>query len=778
MTCHPSFYKDTQRIFLLLHEQGLAYQAEAEVNYDPVDRTVLANEQVDSNGFSWRSGAKVEKRLLRQWFLRITDFKEALLDDLSQLEKKGAWPQRVISMQRNWLGKSQGANVQFQLQQSESGGNSTSITVYTTRPDTLFGVQYLALAVDHPFVMQCAARSSELRTWLSSPAATEGDSTGFLLHGTSASNPLTVISDQLMRPSVPVFVAPYVLSGYGTGAVMGVPAHDTRDYSFWKENMPGHEVARVVLSESASHREEAEFNQAFVDEGTLSQACGNYAGLSSREAGEKIVEDLRHANASAESVERWRLRDWLISRQRYWGTPIPIIHCSTCGPVGVPVDQLPVELPPLSKDALTGKGGNPLENAREWVETTCPKCHAPARRETDTMDTFVDSSWYYLKFARSAEEQTGDGSYMSVDVYVGGVEHAILHLLYARFIAKFLATTSFSPKTQAPNSVVEPFSTLISQGMVHGRTLTDPETRRILKPEQIDWTDPSKPVMKESGATPLVTFEKMSKSKYNGVDPGECLRKYGADVTRAHLLFSAPVSDVLDWDEEKISGVQRWFGRVWQIAHELSEHDPSAIDTESVLTVATQLETDAEVELWKNVQATIVSVSKSFSETYTLNTVISDLMQLTNSISRAMNDKDIWSSKSGLTLLYHSCNTLLRLMAPITSSFVEECWDVLHRDSPPSRAFQAGYPTPDGSLDKLQARSQPCAVQVNGKLKFATKIERPPDGLSTEELQNWVLRRALESPEGSEAFRKSKWRLKDAKKIVVVRGGRTVNLVF
>jgi len=387
------------------------------------------------------------------------------------------------------------------------------------------------------------------------------------------------------------------------------------------------------------------------------------------------------------------------------------------------------------------------------------------------MDTFVDSSWYYLRFAQSAEKQEGR-DFMPVDVYVGGVEHAILHLLYARFIAKFLSTTPMWSSIENPQTIVEPFSKLIAQGMVHGRTLTDPDTKRILSPDEVDISTPSEARVKATGKIPMVTFEKMSKSKYNGVDPAECLLKYGADVTRAHLLFSAPVSDVLDWDEEKITGVQRWFGRVWQITHDIAERS-------STLTISEHASVDLtkpiEVELWKSVQSTILSVEQSFSTTYSLNTIVSDLMQLTNQLHRALADGP---HSAMTTTAYHSCNILLRLMAPIASSFAEECWEVLHRGQPSSRAFQAGFPAPDGSLEQFQAQSQPCAVQVNGKLRFATNIQPPPEGLSSQELQDWVLEKAFESEEGRAAMKRGQVDVAQAQKIIVARGGRTVNLVF
>ena len=782
MTCDPDFYKDTQRIFLLLYQRGLAYQAEAEVNWDPVDKTVLANEQVDASGHSWRSGAKVEKRQLRQWFFKITDYKHDLLNDLAVLERDGAWPNRVTSMQKNWLGKSEGANITFKVEGVQEN-TIEPITVFTTRPDTLFGVQYLALSLDHPIVMQQASTSTNLRAFLESARAAGPDSkTGYLLPDIGAYNPLRYVtagSSPTNKP-LPVYVAPYVLSEYGTGAVMGVPAHDARDYEFWKQNGTG-SVLKVIepLAKSKDFPED----QAFTGLGRLTKASEEFAGMTSEQAQAAMVETLAGVTGQAEKVERWRLRDWLVSRQRFWGTPIPIVHCTSCGAVPVRGEDLPVKLPVLEDAQFTGRGGNPLETATDWLNTTCPKCSGPAKRETDTMDTFVDSSWYYLRFAHSVERQEGQ-SFMPVDVYVGGVEHAILHLLYARFMAKFLSTTSMWSPSAAKETTVEPFSNLIAQGMVHGRTLTDPDTKRILKPDEVDVSSSTEPKIKLSGKAPVISFEKMSKSKFNGVEPAECLRKYGADVTRAHLLFSAPVRDVLDWDEEKISGMQRWIARVWQVVHTVASYNTTS---ESPGAASMDLTNDVEGELWKTVQSTIKSVDHSFSHTYSLNTIISALMQLTNHLTKVIsstNTKDETGipsvSPSMAATLYHSCSALLRLMAPITSSFTEECWAILHahRSASAKYAFQAGFPTLDGSLEKLRSRSQPCAVQVNGKLKFVTEIAVPPEGLVGRQLQEWVLERAFDSDVARDVMERQGWDVSGAKKIVVVRGGKTVNLVF
>ncbi|KAH6642748.1 hypothetical protein C7974DRAFT_107918 [Boeremia exigua] len=559
-TCDPDFYKHTQRIFLMLHERGLAYQAESLVNYDPVDKTVLANEQVDANGCSWRSGAKVEKLMLKQWFLKIKEFQEPLLKDLDALAKDGRWPEKVLAMQRNWIGRSEGTNLWFDI----DGAQFDPVEVYTTRADTLLGVQYLALSLTHPIVTRLAAEDEALRDFISRAKDLPNSKEGYRLP-VVARNPLAEALN--IDSSTPVFAAPYVLDDYGSGAVMGVPGHDTRDHSFWKTNA-GDEPIKVVITAKQGSPASVNPEQAMTARGFVAADVPEFANMDSTTAVTKMVEKLQSSGKRAEQTTNWRLRDWLISRQRYWGTPIPIVHCHSCGPVPVPDTDLPVKLPNLPDSFFQGRSGNPLAEDENWKKTSCPKCGSPAERETDTMDTFMDSSWYFFRFldpkGASVVEPEKANHGMQVDLYVGGVEHAILHLLYARFISKFLATTPLWPSGQAVHG--EPFRQLITQGMVHGQTFTDPATGRFLKPDEVDTTDPQHPVIKASGAVPNVSFEKMSKSKYNGVDPGATIAKYGADVTRAHMLFQAPITDVLEWDETKITGVQRWLHRVIRLS--------------------------------------------------------------------------------------------------------------------------------------------------------------------------------------------------------------------
>jgi leucyl-tRNA synthetase len=758
------------------------------VNYDPVDKTVLANEQVDDNGFSWRSGAKVEKKLLKQWFLRISAFRDGLLDDLDLLAHNGNWPERVLSMQRNWLGKSKGTRLKFQVLAYDDAKHK-AIEVFTTRPDTLFGVQYVALAATHPLVVEQSKEDAQLQSFLDSmPNLPQDSKEGFLLPKVRAINPLAFdpLTPDATKASLPIYVAPYVLADYGDGAVMGVPGHDLRDNAFWKQNRAGDPIRKVVKQPTAS--EDFSNQEAYVHQGVLTSQSGRFAGKTSAEAAQEIVELLK-PNELGEYAETWRLRDWLISRQRYWGTPIPIIHCESCGPVPVPIEQLPIRLPLVEGHWLRGKAGNPLEDAHEWVNTQCPTCHSPAKRDTDTMDTFVDSSWYFMRFADPQNEEMpfstdAANELLPVDLYIGGVEHAILHLLYARFISKFLATTSLWPAGASKDIRGEPFKQLLTQGMVHGKTYTDPSTGRFLKSEEVSLDAPSGPIIIATGETANVSFEKMSKSKYNGVDPTTCIDMYGADATRAHMIFQAPASEVLEWDEGKISGVTRWMtklhdyvGRSRTLTNPSADESPESYFTTRLPTVNSldqkqYIIWDKEIDLWLSVQRTIISVTESFSTASSLNTVISDLMTLSNMLHNS-------EKACNVVLRYHALSALLRMMAPITPAFAEECWSILHEA--PASIFTQPFPTPDDTLEMLQQqrRSQVCAVQINGKLKFAVTIPLPPAGLEGEKLAQWVTEMVQETEEGGQRLRLNEnMDVRKAKKVVVVRGGRTVNFVI
>jgi leucyl-tRNA synthetase len=812
------------------------------VNYDPVDKTVLANEQVDANGNSWRSGAKVEKKMLRQWFLKISHFRQQLLDDLKQLE--GLWPDRVLAMQKNWLGKSTGARIKFQVTTDEHNSHS-EIEVFTTRPDTLFGVQYLALASTHPIVQSLAKADVELKAFLDTlPALPPDSKVGYLLPHVRAINPLASeeSTPDATKATLPIYVAPYVLGDYGDGAVMGVPGHDVRDHAFWKHNRCDDPV-RFVISQSMDESTTASENRRpFIHHGHLTKHSGPFAGLSSENAMKQIVSVLE-AKGLGSTSESWRLRDWLVSRQRYWGTPIPIIHCGTCGPVPVPDDQLPVELPAVHDHWGKGKAGNPLENVPEWVNTSCPKCGEAAKRETDTMDTFMDSSWYFMRYLDSKNDAMPvspevANANLPVDLYIGGNEHAILHLLYARFISKFMATTEYWPKGAKING--EPFKQLLTQGMVLGKTYTDPSTGRFLKPAEMDFSDVSRPKIVTDGETPRVTFEKMSKSKFNGVDPGACIAKYGADAIRAHILFQAPVTEVLEWDEEKILGVTRWLRRLYEFIAKQEEHFqpicvPGGPETVKAgfINAATFLETNAtelmgnplketitkamekDGKLWRSVQHTLMSVTQSYSQTHALNTVISDLMALTNTIiEHAQNDEQVTTDGPNLAsnyVIYESTKELLKMMAPIAPAFTEECWFLMRprKVKPPllTRLFmwmfirrlplyaelqtQMGakhrpileleWSEPDGTYEMFAPQTQKVAVQVNGKLKFVLELPVPTaqekDNEKEDDFKKWMVDEIMKTEEGKKRM-VGKMDPEKAVKVIVVKGGKTVNFVI
>lgn len=571
-TCDSSYYKWNQWIFLKMFEKGLAYKKASNVNWCPSCQTTLANEEVIEGG-CWRCHAKVEQKDLEQWYLKITAYKERLLEDLKQLNE---WPERVLSMQANWIGKSQGVEIYFKVKSADK-----VIPVFTTRVDTIFGATYIVLAPEHPlvkelikdkpqesealkFIEKVSRESKVVRA--SSDVKKEG-----VFTGSFAINPVN-------NEEVPVWIADYVLMEYGTGAIMAVPTHDQRDFLFAKEHgLP----MRIVIQDPAAAQVSAEgLNEAYEGEG-LQVNSGEFNGLPNIEAKTKIAEWMEEKGIGKIQTH-WRLRDWLISRQRYWGTPIPIIYCPKCGIVPVPDKDLPVELP---KDApFTGEGGSPLGKVRKFVEVRCPKCKTLARRETDTMATFFDSSWYFLrfcspKFKDGPFEQKEAAYWMRVNQYIGGIEHAILHLLYSRFFTKFF-------KDLGMIDFDEPFKRLLTQGMV----------------------------LKEG--------EVMSKSRGNIVDPDIMIGKYGADTLRLFILFAAPPETELEWDDRGLEGAHKFLNRVWRIQDNLKEKaDPS---------------------LTRVLHKTIQKVSADYRE-FKFNTAIASLMELTNAIYQTGADKETFS---------------------------------------------------------------------------------------------------------------------------------------
>ncbi|EGW30559.1 nuclear encoded mitochondrial leucyl-tRNA synthetase [Spathaspora passalidarum NRRL Y-27907] len=710
-TSSPEYYKWTQKIFLMLFEKGLAYRQEAEINWDPVDMTVLANEQVDSEGKSWRSGAIVEKKLLRQWFIGITKYANELNRDLETLD---GWPEKVKLMQRNWIGESHGAEISFPIE------GYSNVEVFTSRPDTLFSVQFLALALNHPIVTELAKQDGELAKFINGTYELNSKA-GYKLP-IKASIPIDVNNNKSEKYDIPIYAAPYVIGSYGHGAVMGCPGHDDRDFEFWKLHEPTKQAIQVV----APTKQDVT-NPYTEKAGTLQDSSvlptgiadlGNYRGKSVKEAMKLIVKNLE-GHSLGKPTTNYRIRDWLISRQRYWGAPIPIIHCDDCGPVAVPDEQLPVVLPPTEGKHF-GKG-NPLANIDSFVNCECPSCGKPSKRETDTMDTFMDSSWYFFRYLDPNNQKLPIGKEaskdMPVDLYIGGVEHAILHLLYSRFISKFLNDYGLWNGEQCKS---EPFSKLITQGMVHGKTFSDPDNGRFLKPDELDYSDPANPVVKSMGKTPLVTYEKMSKSKYNGADPGECIAKYGADATRAHMLFSAPISDVLNWNEEQISGIDRWLNRVVQLGETIKElpvHDGAKQGTlsqhELELNGKVQLAefNHNELTLYNDVSGYVSRIAKSIEIDFSFNTIISDMMKMSNAIGDAVKSDSEYSTD----LIVDSYKKLLICMSSVTPATAEEGWEIINSSngSEVESIFYQSYP----ECQPIESTTQQYNIFINGKMR-------------------------------------------------------------
>ena len=723
-TCHSDYYRWTQWLFLELHAGGLAYQKDATVNWDPVDQTVLANEQVDAEGRSWRSGALVEKRDLRQWFLRITNYADALLDDLDQLK---GWPERVRTMQANWIGRSIGAEIDFQVEAHPG----LSVTVFTTRPDTLFGVSYLVLAPDHALVDQLTTSDErisvtafrDLMAELSQDERTSDDQPKRgVPTGAFAINPAN-------GESIPIWIADYVLADYGTGAVMGVPAHDVRDFAFARQ----HELPVQRVIEVPGTNEHLNDGEAWTGPGTLIHSAG-FSGLTNEEA-KTAITNHGAENGWARAKRQYRLRDWLISRQRYWGCPIPIIHCDDCGAVPVPRDQLPVELP--TGIDLNGAGGSPLARAEDWVSVSCPKCGKPARRETDTMDTFMCSSWYYLRFADPHNQDlpfdaTSVNRWLPVKQYVGGIEHAILHLLYARFFTKALNDRDLLETN-------EPFERLLTQGMVQGTTYRNPRTGRYVSPSVV--ADESNPLDPDDGGALEVLFEKMSKSKHNGVDPAAVIDRYGADTARMFILFKAPPEKDLEWDDADVEGQFRFLQRLWRLVDSEVNHDEASPATG---------ESDSDIR--RAVHQAIKAVGEDLSDDFQFNTAISELMKLSNALSSGL-------AQASKGVRQEAMSALVRLLAPFAPHLAEEFWQRLGGQN--SVHIQ---PWPDHDPDALVMQSIEVVIQVKGKVRgsMSVAVDCSKEELERLALASDVAKRWLEG--------------KPPRRVIVVPG-KLVNLV-
>ena len=702
-TCSPDYYKWTQWIFLQFLNAGLAYQKESAVNWDPVDQTVLANEQVDNEGRSWRSGAKVERKLLKQWFLKITDYADALLADLDSLS---GWSDRVKLMQQNWIGKSTGAYLEFPILDDQKHPSDDKIGVFTTRPDTAYGVTYVVLAPEHPLTLQVTTpdRRQAVEAFIEEVSqqseidrtAEDKPKRGIPTGGT-AINPFT-------GEEIPILIADYVLYEYGTGAVMGVPAHDSRDFKFAKENnLP----IKVVIVPDDADNADMELSEAYTDPGVMVNS-GRFDGTAS-EKGKQAIIDYAEEDGFGKARIQYRLRDWLISRQRYWGAPIPVVHCPNCGAVPVPEDQLPVQLPETVD--FSGKGLSPLAQLEDWVNVPCPTCGTPAKRETDTMDTFIDSSWYFLRYPDAQNETAAFdvetvNDWLPVDQYVGGIEHAILHLLYSRFFTKFL-------RDRLNLNVNEPFQRLLTQGMVQGLTYKNPKTGKYVPATEIpDLDHPTDP---ETGEPLEAFYEKMSKSKLNGVDPLQVLEKYGADTARMFILFKAPPEKDLEWDDADVEGQYRFLNRVWRLVTEFAGQTipRQPLDTANL--------SKGEKDLRRAIHTAILEVSEDLRDEYQFNTAVSELMKLSN----ALNDADCQDSP----VYREGVETLVKLMAPFAPHITEELWQMLgYSDS----VHQQGWCELDETalvLDEITL-----VIQVNGKVRGNLQVPADADKATLERL--------------------------------------------
>jgi len=698
-TCTPDYYRWTQWLFLEFYRAGLAYQQEAAVNWDPIDQTVLANEQVDAEGRSWRSGALVEKKLLRQWFLKITAYAEPLLQDL---EKLTGWPDRVRLMQENWIGKSTGARVVFK---TEAGDE---LPVFTTRPDTLWGATFMVLSPEHPLVEQLTtAEQAQAVTDYRAAAAAKSEidrtddtkeKTG-VFTGSYAINPVN-------QAKIPIWIADYVLMGYGTGAIMAVPAHDQRDFDFARRFGL---AVKVVVQPEGEPMDGATLTEAWTGEGTLVRSGpieGVPVGKGPGQSIERAIAFLEE-NGFGAGQDNYRLRDWLISRQRYWGVPIPMIHCGDCGIVPVPDEQLPVLLP--ENVEFSGRGASPLAQLEDWVNVSCPCCGKAARRETDTMDTFIDSSWYFFRYADAQnQDQAFDlekvNNWLPVDQYVGGIEHAILHLLYSRFFTKVL-------RDRGLVSCDEPFVKLLTQGMVQASAYKNPSTGKYIPPEHI--ADLSQPTDPATGEKLEVVYEKMSKSKYNGVDPQVVLAKYGADTARMFILFKAPPEKDLEWDDADVEGQFRFLNRVWRL---VTGFDPSK--TQGV----SKDPSKAEKDLRRAIHTAIQEITEDLDGDYQFNTAVSELMKLSN----ALQDSDSKTS----AVYAEGIQTLVKLLAPFAPHLAEELWQGVLAQG--GSVHQQAWPVADPTA--LVVDEITLVIQVMGKKRGTIQVPASADRALLEQL--------------------------------------------
>ena len=695
-TCKPDYYRWEQWLFTRLFEKGVIYRKNGTVNWDPVDQTVLANEQV-IDGRGWRSGALVEKREIPMYYFRITAYAEELLADLDKLD---GWPEQVKTMQRNWIGKSFGADIVFDYD-VDSIGTDGQLKVYSTRPDTLMGATYVAVAAEHPLAIRAAENNAELAAFIAECKAgsvAEADMATMEKKGMPTGQ---FVIHPLNGQKLPVFVANYVLWGYGEGAVMAVPAHDERDFEFAnKYRLPIVQVYRADGKDFSA----SEWQDWYADKSGLTTVnSAKYDNLEFQAAFDAIVADLEAAEHGARKTQ-FRLRDWGISRQRYWGCPIPIIHCPSCGDVPVPEDQLPVVLP---EDVVPDGTGSPLAKMPEFYTCTCPKCGTAAKRETDTMDTFVESSWYFARYASPQYDQgmvdpAAANHWLPVDQYIGGIEHAILHLLYARFFHKLM-------RDEGLVSSDEPFTNLLTQGMVVAETYY-----RSLPNGGKDWFNPADVEIERDSKAKIVAaklksdglpveiggVEKMSKSKNNGVDPQAMIDAYGADTCRLFMMFASPPDMSCEWSDAGVEGANRFLRRVWRLAHShVSAGLPGALDIASL--------NDEQKAVRRAIHLAIKQASTDVGQNHKFNTAIAQVMTLMNVLEKAPT-----ASAQDRALLQEGLETVALLLAPITPHICHALWQQLGKAGD---IIDAAWPSVDESA--LVQDTLTLVVQVNGKLR-------------------------------------------------------------
>jgi leucyl-tRNA synthetase len=691
-TCEPAYYEHEQKMFLAFLANRLAYRKEAWVNWDPVDQTVLANEQV-IDGRGWRSGAPVEKRLLPQWFLRITAYADDLLATLDELVR---WPERVRLMQENWIGRSEGINVYFALK-----GRDDKLEVFTTRHDTLFGASFCALSADHPVAAELARDNPELAAFMAecnrlgtSQAAIEAAEKQGFDTGLKALHPL------IEGGELPVYVANFVLMEYGTGAIFGCPAHDQRDLEFARRY--GLPVLPVVCPRDTDPSDFAITGQAFLGDGVLINS-DFLNGLGAEEARETVAGRLE-ASGQGKRAVLYRLRDWGVSRQRYWGCPIPVIHCRDCGIVPVPEEDLPVLLP---EDVDLETPGNPLDHHPTWKHVACPACGKPAERETDTFDTFFESSWYFARFcsptAGTAFDRKAADYWLPVDQYIGGIEHAVLHLLYSRFFTRALKKCGYL-------DIKEPFAGLLTQGMVRHETYCD-SANQWLYPEEVRRTDDGRYVKADDGSPVTVgRSESMSKSRKNVVDPESIIENYGADTARLFMLSDSPPERDVEWTESGIEGAWRYINRLWRMITE------PPVPLPPVGAAAPDRLSDAAEAAQRTIHKTIAAVTNDL-ERFRFNRAVARIRELTNLLAELGGDGpgEAWVLREGF-------ETTVRLMGPMMPHLAEELWSRLGHD-----ALLADSPWPEADAALIVDDSVVVAVQVNGKLRGTLELPRDAD---------------------------------------------------